>query len=135
MTEVVQFLLILLGVTTVAFLGSYLKTKLSIGEKEEQTFKSILETIRFIVSEFNIEQRDDVILAIEATYKALDLIDKVYTEEDLNKKKELIMGKTLKTCQSLGVDIEGDNYLVVEVVDRVTDYIIGEEFVKEIKNN
>lgn len=119
-------------VYTFIFLGSIaffvfmrvLKDSVDYNKETEEFFYSILETVGFIVEEFDIKNRQ-LIRLVELSYIALDIVEHTKELDNLYDKKDQMELITLELCSKNGVKLEDD--LVIQVLDRVADYIIANE--------
>lgn len=119
-------------VYTFIFLGSIaffvfmrvLKDSVDYNKETEEFFYSILETVEFIVEEFDIKNRQ-LIRLVELSYLALYIVEHTKGLDNLYDKKNQIELITLELCSKNGIKLEDD--LVIQVLDRVVDYIIANE--------
>lgn len=131
MESILQYILIFGALSLVAIGYSILKRKFELGDSHERFMRRILETATFIVDTFDLPYEDSIVQIVRIAYQALDFIEGLGGAQDLYVKKRLIEQKTLEICHEREIDLQ-DGF-VVELVDRITDYMIAQEFEKEIE--
>lgn len=129
MENAILYIGLVVGILGLSLLVGWLKRKFGIGDKQEKFLQSILEVAIFIAQEFEIDKTNaDLIELAEILITALKKVNHISKTMDLVEKKELIMQTALEICRERDLDL-GDG-LVIKVVDRVSDYLIGLEIIK-----
>lgn len=120
----IVYVLTFIVIVVFLLLVKTLKGSMIYNEENERYFISVLDTVGFIIEEFNVDD-GNVVKLVEICYIALDIVNETKGLESLYDKKEKIELFALDLIKKNNIDL-GDEF-IVEVVDRVADYIIAKE--------
>lgn len=113
-----------IGIVLFLIIVKTLKDSIFYNQENEKYFISVLNTVGFIIEEFNIKNRN-VVKLVQMCYIALDIVNQVEgIDSPYDKKKEI---ELIALSLAAKNDISLGDELVVKVVDRVADYIIASE--------
>lgn len=115
-----DYILIVIVVSLIAFAGVCIKRKLNIQEQEIRLIKLILEVVDYISKELDFKH-DKISLITKYTLESLLFVEEFETTYDIEMKKQLVIDKAIEICAENKIEVTSETYVIVE---KIADFLI-----------